>query len=142
MIVAKYTSTKPNNNMTILRKYQQEIYAIMRIVVGLLFVCHGAQKLLGMFGGSHPGSPAYVIYIAGGIELVGGLMIAVGFQASIAAFLSSGLMAVGYFMAHQSKGLLPIQNNGELAVVYCFLFLYIAAVGNGIWSVSGCKPYK
>lgn len=128
--------------MTILKKYQSEIYAIMRIVVGLLFVCHGAQKLLGMFGGPHPGAPAFVIYVAGGIELIGGLMIAIGFQTSIAAFFSSGLMAVGYFMAHQSKGALPIQNGGELAVLYCFIFLYIAAAGNGIWSVCGCSSKK
>ncbi|MGJ8657418.1 MAG: DoxX family protein [Akkermansiaceae bacterium] len=126
--------------MTILKKYQSETYAIMRIVVGLLFACHGAQKLLGMFGGS--GAPPHIAYIAGGIELVAGLMITAGFKTSIAAFLSSGLMAVGYFMAHQPKGLLPIQNGGELAVVYCFLFLYIAAAGNGIWSICGCSSKK
>jgi uncharacterized membrane protein YphA (DoxX/SURF4 family) len=77
------------------------------------------------------------ILVAAIIELVGGFMIMVGLFASIAAFLASGTMAVAYFMAHQSRAALPIQNQGELAVAFCFAFLYIASRGSGVWSVDG-----
>lgn len=125
--------------MRLLNNHQDKIYALMRIVVGVLFACHGAQKLLGMFGGPKGPMPAAMLYTAGGLELIGGIFIAIGFQTSLLAFLCSGLMAVAYFMVHQSKGALPIQNHGELAAVYSWVFLYIAAVGNGIWSVGGSK---
>jgi putative oxidoreductase len=120
-----------------LGRYSGQIYALMRIVVGFLFACHGAQKVLGLFGGPPPQAPPFVIWTAGPIELIGGILIAIGLFTSIAAFLSSGLMAAAYFMAHQSSGLLPIQNHGELAALYSFVFLYIASRGDGIWSVGG-----
>ena len=102
----------------------------------MLFACHGAQKLFGVLGGQQ--APLMSQFgLAGVIELVGGLMIAVGFFASLAAFVASGEMAVAYFQAHAPRGLWPIQNGGELAVLYCFLFLYIATRGNGVWSVGG-----
>ena len=119
-----------------LTPYKETIYAAFRIVAGLLFACHGAQKLLGMFGGIPAEHLNALTYTAGAIELIGGLMIGVGFQASIAAFICSGTMAVAYFMAHQPQGLLPIQNQGELAVLYCFAFLTIAAKGSGRLSVD------
>ena len=122
-----------------LAPYANQIYALMRIFVGVLFACHGAQKLLGMFGGFTAAPMNPLLYAAGTIELVGGLMVAAGVYASIAAFICSGQMAVGYFLAHQSRGLFPIQNQGELAVLYCFVFLYIAAKGPGIWSVDGSR---
>jgi putative oxidoreductase len=112
----------------------------MRIVVGFLFLCHGAQKILGLLGGvdgEGATTPLFSQYgVAGLIELVGGLAIALGVFTGWAAFLSSGLMAVGYFLAHQPAGALPIQNRGELAAVYAFLFLYIAARGAGAWSLG------
>jgi putative oxidoreductase len=77
--------------------------------------------------------------LAGAIEVVCGVMIAVGLFASVAAFIASGEMAAAYFKAHAPGGLFPIQNGGELAVLYCVLFLYIAARGNGTWSVQGGK---
>jgi len=109
-------------------------YAVLRIISGLLFACHGAQKLFGAFGGhaTHEGLMA----IAGPIEFVGGLMIAFGLWASIAAFISSGEMAVAYFTAHFPSGPIPIENHGELPVLYCFVFLYIAAVGSGAFSLE------
>lgn len=129
----------------ILGKYQEQTYALMRIIVGFLFLCHGARKLLGLFGGvDGEGGTVTLISqagIAGAIELLGGLAIMLGVVTSWAAFLSSGLMAVAYFMAHQPSGALPIQNKGELAAVYAFVFLFIAARGPGIWSV-GRKPRK
>jgi putative oxidoreductase len=126
---------------TVLGRYSEMIYAVMRLVVGLLFACHGAQKLFGVFGGymGTPGATAPLASlggVGGVIELVGGLMIALGLYAGPAAFICSGTMAVAYFMAHASRGFWPIVNQGELAVVYCFLFLYIASRGSGLYSVE------
>src|SRR5262245_5770925 len=106
--------------MNWLGRYIGIIYALMRIVVGLLLTCHGAQKLFGALGGqAQRGNP--MMMVAGTIEFVGGLMIALGLQAGIAAFLASGLMACAYFMVHARQGFWPILNKGELAVAYCFL---------------------
>lgn len=117
-----------------LGRYSNAIYAAMRLVVGAAFACHGAQKLLGAFGASR--ASTLEGQIAGVIELVGGVLIAVGLAAGSAAFLASGLMAVAYFKAHAPHGFWPILNKGELAVVYCFVFLYIAARGSGSFSLD------
>jgi putative oxidoreductase len=119
-----------------LGRYSDTIYALLRIVAGFLFACHGAQKVLGLFGGAPPEAPPFIIWTAGPIELVGGLLIMIGLFTSWAAFLCSGTMAVAYFMAHQPQGLLPIQNHGELAALYAFVFLYIAARGSGPLAVQ------
>ena len=119
-----------------LKPFDSHIYAVLRIVTGLLFLWHGTQKLFGFPTASPAGAPDFVIYVAGPIELVGGVLIAVGFQTRWAAFLCSGLMAAAYWMAHGTKHLLPLVNGGELAVLYCFLFLFIAAHGPGIWSID------
>jgi putative oxidoreductase len=112
-------------------------YALMRIIVGLLFAVHGSQKLLNFPPSGQPGPPPWSFFWIGGlIELAGGLMIALGLLAPIAAFICSGEMAVAYFMAHAPKGFWPVINRGELAVVYCFIFLFIAAYGSGIWSLD------
>ena len=122
----------------ILGRFAPQIYALLRIVAGLLFAVHGAQKLLGVLGGQQV--PIMSQFgLAGVIELVGGLMIAAGVFASLAAFVASGEMAVAYFQAHAPKALWPVENGGELAVLYCFVFLYVAARGNGTWSVQGGK---
>jgi putative oxidoreductase len=123
----------------ILGKYSPQLYAILRIVAGLMFAMHGSQKLFGTPGGNPPVEMASMMGAAGIIELVGGIMIAIGLFTSIAAFIASGEMAVAYFMAHAPKGSLPIINQGELAVLYCFLFLYFAAAGSGIWSVDAAR---
>jgi putative oxidoreductase len=122
----------------ILGGYAPQFYALMRIVVGLLFACHGAQKLFGVFGGLNgAAAPLFSLMgLAGVIEFFGGLLIAVGLLGSYAAFLTSGQMAAAYFMAHLPQGFWPIQNEGELAVLYCFVFLYIASRGSGIWSID------
>ncbi len=119
-----------------LKRFDAQIYALFRIVPGFLFLCHGAQKLFGLFGGPSGEMPPALLYAAGGIEFVGGALVALGLYASWAAFICSGQMAVAYFMVHQSMGLLPIQNHGELAALYAFIFLLIAARGNGIWSLG------
>jgi putative oxidoreductase len=119
----------------ILGRHTDKIYAIFRIVVGLLFACHGAQKLFGAFGGQ--AQPiASLMGLAGIIEFGGGLLVMIGLFTSWAAFIASGTMAVAYFMAHFKDGFWPIENHGETAVLYCFAFLYIAARGAGPWSVA------
>ncbi len=122
----------------VLGKFTPQIYALLRIVAGLLFAQHGAQKLFGALGGEAV-ELASRAGLAGVIELVGGLLIATGLFGSLAAFIASGEMAAAYFIAHAGSGLFPIQNRGELAVLYCFLFLYIAAVGSGIWSIDAMR---
>lgn len=117
-----------------LGKYSDFFYALMRIVAGVLFACHGAQKLFGVFGA--PKMDAPLMIAAGVIEFVGGILIAVGLLTSIVAFICAGEMAVAYFKQHAPGGLWPIVNKGELAVLYCFVFLYIASRGSGILSVD------
>ncbi len=123
---------------TVIGRFAPQTFALMRIVTGLLFACHGSQKLLGWpppQGGM--GGPLPPLMLAGGIiELVGGLLIAAGFLTGWVAFIASGEMAVGYFMAHFPQGWIPLVNKGELAVVYCFVFLFIAAHGGGVWSID------
>lgn len=122
----------------ILGKYATYIYAILRIVTGFLFMWHGTQKLFGFppsQGGGGELSP--LMAAGGGIELIGGFLVTIGLFTSVAAFISSGMMAVAYFGWHFStQAFLPLQNRGELAVVYCFVMLYIAARGSGLWSVE------
>lgn len=120
-----------------LKPHSERIYALLRIVTGFMFMCHGLQKVLGLFGGT-PAPPA-IQWTAGPIELVGGALVMVGLQAGWAAFLCSGTMAAAYFVAHQSKGLLPISNHGELAALYAFVFLCIAVRGSGEWSVDAAR---
>jgi putative oxidoreductase len=124
----------------ILGRYAEPAYALLRIVAGFLFSFHGAQKLLGAFGGVGGSGQTVPLVslmgLAGVIELVGGLLILVGLFTSWAAFLASGQMAVAYFMAHQPNGTWPIQNHGETAALYAFVFLYIALRGAGIWSLD------
>ena len=122
---------------TFMRPYESQAYALLRIVAGFLFLWHGMQKLFGFPGQMPPGAPAFILWTAGPIELICGILIMIGFVTRWAAFVASGQMAVAYWMAHGPKALLPIVNQGELAVIYCFVFLYIAARGPGIWSVEG-----
>jgi len=116
--------------------YNSNCYALMRIVVGFLFLWHGSQKLFGFPSGMPGGVPAFITYVAGPIELIGGILVMIGLFTRYAAFVASGQMAVAYGMAHGTKALLPLQNNGELAVLYCFVFLFIASQGAGIWSID------
>jgi putative oxidoreductase len=121
-----------------MKPYQEQTYAALRIVSGLLFFWHGSQKLIG-YPPSGFEAPPFIVYVAGPIELIGGVLIAIGLYTRWAAFLCSGLMAAAYWMAHGLEHLLPIANGGELAVLYCFVFLYIAARGAGLWSFDGSR---
>ncbi len=120
----------------ILGRFAPQFYALLRIVAGLLFACHGAQKLFGVLGGQRVNLMTQ-LGLAGVIEFVGGLMIAVGMFTGLAALIACGEMAFAYFQAHLPRSVFPIQNGGELAAVYCFLFLFMAARGNGTWSLQG-----
>ncbi len=112
----------------------------LRVVVGLMLACHGAQKLFGWFGG--PGgnggsAPLISMFgLAGVLEVVGGLLIAVGLSTRAVAFVLAGEMAVAYLMMHVRGGFFPIVNHGELAVLYCFIFLALWAVGPGAYSLD------
>jgi putative oxidoreductase len=122
-----------------LGKFSSQIYALLRIVAGFMFLMHGTQKLFGWPGQGDTVELVSLMGLAGIIEFVGGFLIMIGLFGSIAAFISSGEMAVAYFMAHAPQDWNPLINNGELAVLYCFLFLYIAARGVGIWSVDAAR---
>jgi putative oxidoreductase len=118
-----------------LGRYADIAYTVLRVVAGLLFAVHGAQKVFGVLGGAK--APLASLFgLAGVIELVGGLLIAVGLFASWAAFLASGEMAVAYFMVHAKEGFWPHLNKGELAVLYCFVFLYVACRGGGRYGLG------
>lgn len=120
-----------------LGRFEPYFYALLRIVSGFLFALHGAQKLFGFPPtGKPPMQLNALMTSAGVLELVLGLLVMFGFFAGFAAFVASGQMAVAYFMSHQPNGALPIQNGGELAVLYCFIFLYIASRGAGVWSID------
>lgn len=121
---------------TFLTKFSDKLYALLRIVVGFMFMQHGAQKLFGVLGADGAVEWASRMGVAGAIEFIGGLLIMIGLFTGWAGFLSSGLMAAGYFMAHFPRGFWTVQNGGELAVVYCFLFLFLASRGDGEWSVG------
>ncbi len=120
--------------MNFLGRFSDPIYSIFRIVTGFLFMCHGLQKVLGLLNPRGPttGLPM----VAGYIELIGGALVMLGLFTTIAAFICSGAMAAAYFIAHAKQGWFPIVNRGELAALYCFVFLYIAARGAGSWSLD------
>jgi putative oxidoreductase len=121
----------------VIGRFTPQAFALLRIVSGLLFMVHGTQKLLGVPGGKGTVPPfSWPAGISGMIELVCGALIVVGLFTGIAAFIASGEMAVAYFMVHAKGGFWPIQNKGELAVLFCFVFLYFAAHGGGIWSID------
>lgn len=117
-----------------MRRFTEIVYSIMRIVVGFLFACHGAQKLFGVLGGRQELHNVQTL-LGGIIEFGGGIAVAIGLFTAVAAFIASGEMAVAYFKAHAPHGFWPIMNHGELAVLYCFVFLYISTRGDGTLSL-------
>jgi putative oxidoreductase len=123
---------------TLCLQWSPRLLSVLRIVTAFLFIQHGSMKLLGF-----PPSEAFagvklfsLIGFAGALELFGGLLVLLGFFTRPVAFILSGEMAFAYFMAHAPHGLYPILNRGELAVLYCFVFLYLAVAGGGVWSID------
>ncbi|UVW34857.1 DoxX family protein [SAR92 clade bacterium H455] len=114
---------------------EEQSYALLRIVTGFLFIWHGTQKLMN-FPVEFPYPLSPLMYSAGAIELVGGVLVMIGLLTRPAAFICSGTMAAAYWMAHGMNNVFPILNKGELAALFCFVFLYIAVRGAGIWSLD------
>jgi putative oxidoreductase len=121
--------------MKLLENYTEHAYALLRIFSGLLFMGHGVHKLFN-FPTEFPWPLSTMTTAAAGIELVGGALIVLGLFTRPVAFLCSGMSAVAYWMAHGTQGFFPISNGGELVVLYCFIFLFIATRGAGILSVD------
>ena len=119
--------------MSAIHSAEPYLRSVLRIIAGFGLTCHGVQKLLAMQGGSH--LPPLLV-VAALLEAVGGALIFIGLFTSPVAFILSGEMAVAYFMQHFPKGFLPIKNGGELAVLYCFVFLYLFGAGGGPLSVD------
>src|SRR5947208_2005034 len=123
--------------MNALNRFADPVFCIARLIVGLMYACHGGQKILSFPPGGH-GPPEDMLGMVGAwIELAGGFLVAFGFLARLAAFFAAGEMAVAYFMAHAPNGFFPILNKGELAVFYCWLFFFVFFYGPGRWSVDG-----
>lgn len=123
----------------ILGRYREYVYPLLRIAAGLLFCLHGLPKLLGGWGRAAPAEFMTQIWWAGVIEVVGGALIMIGLFTSPVAFIASGEMAVAYFQAHAPRGIWPLTNGGELAALYCFVFLYFSAAGSGALSVDAMR---
>ncbi len=124
-------------------KWSPYLLSILRIMSGLLFLEHGSSKLLGYPPSAMPSHGAFQLFslmgLSGVLELVGGILLAIGLFTRITAFILSGEMAFAYFIAHAPKGFFPMSgggNGGELAVLYCFVFLYLSATGGGLWSID------
>ncbi|HGG7661825.1 TPA: DoxX family protein [Neisseria meningitidis] len=118
-------------------RIQPVLLSVLRIVTAYLFLLHGTSKIFAFPIEMGSGSPGGLLLLAGILEIVGGILLVLGLFARPAAFVLSGQMAVAYFMAHASGNVLfPIANGGESAVLFCFVFLYIAAAGGGAWSLD------
>ena len=129
-----------------LASLQPYVRSLVRIVIAATFSLHGMQKVLGMFGGmpgkGGPAAFATLPWIAGCLELGGGLLLVLGLFTAPVAFVLSGEMAVAYFMMHYPRGFFPVSNGGELAVLYCFLFLYLFVAGPGPLSLDALLRKK
>jgi putative oxidoreductase len=127
--------------MPFLSRFQPYALGLLRIFTALTFISHGTQKLFGYPAPPSWGLPSVLSlpWTAGVLEIVGGALILVGFLTRPAAFVLSGLMAVAYWMAHGSKGFFPLLNGGEPAMLFCFIFLYIATAGPGAFALESRK---
>ncbi len=114
------------------------LLSVLRILAGFLFIAHGAQKLFGFLAPPGAPTPSFLsqMGIGGVLEFVGGILLLLGLFTRPTAFILSGMMAVAYFQMHAPQGFWPLQNRGELAVLYCFLFLFFAVAGGGVWSLD------
>jgi putative oxidoreductase len=131
--------TTDMKNSAPLQRFSPELLGVLRIVAGLLFMEHGLAKLFGFPPGVQPSNVVYLSQfgLAGVIEALGGLLILLGLFSRTAAFIASGEMALAYWMVHAQRGVFPAANGGDAAILYCFIFLYLAAAGPGAFSIDG-----
>jgi putative oxidoreductase len=126
--------------MDFLRPFQPQLLSVLRIMSGLLLLQHGTTKYLSIpVGPMNNAAPMTMSGAAGLIELVFGILLVIGLFTRLSAFICSGMTAVAYFYAHSGRGFFPILNGGELAALYCFVFLYLSAAGSGPWSVDAAR---
>ena len=123
--------------MPIPATWSPKLLSILRIVVGLAFLDHGVSKFFNI--PPFPEQMTPLLTVAGGLELVGGALILIGLFTRPVAFILSGFCAVAYFMVHVPQGFFPLANGGEPAMLYCFIFLYFAAAGGGVWSADASR---
>ena len=132
--------------MSAIRRFEPFARSLLRIVAGFTFSLHGMQKILGLFGGmggrGATASIGSLPWIAGCLELVGGVLLIMGLLTTPVAFILSGEMAVAYFRAHFPQGFFPLVNHGELAALYCFIFLYLSVAGPGPLSLDAIARNK
>ncbi|HET6629288.1 MAG TPA: DoxX family protein [Woeseiaceae bacterium] len=129
------------------KSWEPQLYAIMRIISGYLLLWHGTQKLFGFPATEQVTGPSsgYMFWLAGPIELIGGILVMIGLFTRVAGFICAGFAAAAYWMVHgkfnalPESALLPVTNGGDLAVLMCFVYLYISARGGGIWSVDSAR---
>lgn len=128
-------------NLPWLSRWQPQMLAVLRIVVGLLFLEHALIKLAGFPPGGKPGlqDVGSFLWIAGVIELVTSVLVILGLFTRLAAFVAAGEMAVAYWMVHAKMGFYPAANMGEAAILFCFVFLYLASAGAGAWSIDEAR---
>jgi putative oxidoreductase len=126
-----------------LSRFSPQMLAVLRIMTALLFIEHGTQKLLGFPAPADPamagGSLGGLMLVSGILEAFGGLLILIGFLTRPVAFILAGFMAVAYFMAHAPQNFFPVNNGGDAAILYCFVYLYFFVAGPGAWSVDNAR---
>jgi len=128
------------NTASLETEWAPRLLSVLRIVAALIFMAHGTQKLLGFPVSPYPAPEAFSLpWIAGVLELVGGALLVPGLFVRPVAFVLSGLMAAAYWLAHAPKSFFPILNGGDAAILYCFVFLFIAAAGGGAWSLDNLR---
>jgi putative oxidoreductase len=125
--------------MPIPATWSTKLLSVLRIIAGLAFLQHGLSKYFGIPPFPMQGPLPPMLLAAGAIELVGGALLVIGLFTRPVAFIASGMCAVGYFMAHAPKGFFPAENGGEAILLYCFIFLYLAAAGGGAWSADAAR---
>ncbi|NEC26509.1 DoxX family protein [Streptomyces sp. SID8111] len=131
--------------MKALDRSREHVIGLFRIVLGLLFACHGAATLFDVLGGPHGAKPevaAWPDWWAAAIQLLGGTLVLCGLGTRAAAVLCSGSMAYAYFVVHQPHAVFPIENGGETAVMFCWSFLLISALGPGRWTLTGLLAHR